>query len=1463
MNTMEMKKKYLGIALFMIGTLPMSSQVSSDNEDGVNKIDVRQLPMDFVPGQVLVKFKDTNRVKVRNAQGRPISTSVDKLTEMLQKYGTVEMEMLLPNENPNRELARGRAFNGETIQERDLSQLYCLKLSAVHQYETLQVIEELNTLDEVEYAEPNYRVYIMGEDYIAEKCGDNFMFNQQWYLEEYGVTTLWNKPIINPQRPVIAIIDTGVDTTHPDLKDNCIGGYDFVNDTPDVIDDNMHGTHVAGIAAACNNEIGIVGANPKALIMPVKVLNSSGVGDNATVLRGVTYAVEHGAKILNLSLGGYGYSKAAADVYRNASLKAVIVAAAGNDGKCLYATHEGTLKHGIQPAPCFPGAYSFVLGVQATNREGELASFSNYDDDGPLFSCEASLEEPDGFNYELKAPGTEIFSTLPNGNYGELQGTSMASPLVAGSISALMMVKNYVSQEQLWAEMLLTINVAEAFELKELPTKLDVMRIMLRERKEFSDETEEAYIGNNEVKAGETVSIYPVVRCTLGEANNIKLKLGVDENEDPNSVQILTGEADFGWHLDAMGKGVSKNPLIFRIPENIADSRHIRMKITVSCENQEGSNHRSFTFIANNMETISGLLSENTTLHSGHTYYVENDLLVDEGVTLTIEPGTRLEFAKEKSLVSKGKLVAKGTPEKPIVLTSHHAGEKWRSFVTRKKTGEKLETGLYTNSDRSLFTLSRTESTPILLSECFREYRFFDTSDGFERKTFNLEDYIKGWDTYNSLLGNVHGDESLLSDPNFLTPAVLRMLGDYNEYLEKYGTVERTETNTVYFSVTAELLRWETYSDLGDTIAYCRIENCEMHRARDEYDFPYMENCLMKECRFPNSGGSSLDGKYSIAIKGVRNVVTECDDDSGGSHTDGKYWNIINNNGSTIHNDGPTPLYSSLIECNYFNNPAIFYDFGGNSKYHGHEYWLRTKATVPMVDHAYYPSYLGTSREDIVRPHIYELGNAPDGVWGTIDLSNMRKEPVREAHGIVWKVLVNGKDAQDEHEDLAPLGVGRHRFDVYFNRPMNKAVEPKISFGVRDPWTQNGVDENGSWNAEGTIYTAYVTVTGKTKSDGINRIYVRGAEDDEFFPCPYEKSRFNINVQTAGSMATGFAAEASVGRVNLTWNNENNDFEDAMGFNVYRYSNDVKKTIPGHYDDNWHWIGPVEIPDTIRINKDILSIETCEYTDYDVIPNHTYYYLYKVLSTDLKEYDLSNIVAATPLTATIGDANGSGDIDVVDVITTVNYAVGLKPNPFIFDAADVNADKNIDVLDVIGIVQKVLNPNSASATSLQEHHAVYSVEDGILYVESPVALGGVQVQIYGTSRLNEKGQMVNDQYVTTSDLDGFEKASAWLSDEDYLLIAYSLTGKTMAAGRHALLDIGDAEISQLRLCDANGHNVKVVAGQGTTNIETMGSRVMRQKGVYDLQGRKLSNLRSPFSTLKKGVYIIDGKKVVK
>ena len=485
--------------------------------------------------------------------------------------------------------------------------------------------------------------------------------------------------------------------------------------------------------------------------------------------------------------------------------------------------------------------------------------------------------------------------------------------------------------------------------------------------------------------------------------------------------------------------------------------------------------------------------------------------------------------------------------------------------------------------------------------------------------------------------------------------------------------------------------------------------------------------------------------------------------------------------------------------------------------------------------------YLGSSRESIFRNYFWEIGNSEgdNETFAYLNTDNILLSPDIEAHGIVWKVVVNGYDAQDEYEQLPPLGVGKHKFEVYFNRPMNKEVAPQISFGVRDPWTQHAVAEEGDgsgWNAEGTIYTAYFTITGKTKSDGINRIYVYGAEDNEFFEIPYEKTRFNINIQAAGSLATGFTGEAGLGKVTLTWNNENNDFTDAMGFNVYRYTLDSNN----------------EPANLTRLNQEILDIEATEYIDYEVTPGETYYYYYNVLSTDLQEYDQSNTVAVTPETATLGDANGSGEVDVADVITTVNYAAGMEPRPFIFEAADMNTDQLIDILDVIGIIQKILNP-MATAPAMIENVATYTIEDGVVYVDSPVALAGVQVQL-----VTEEGQT----FTVAPDLDGFEHTSAWLSDEDYLFMAYNMSGKTLPAGKHALLRIGDAKIASIRLANAAGGNVTAVEG-GTTTIGQTLTNASTIMGIYNLHGQRVAVSADQLQQLPKGVYIVDGKKVIK
>lgn len=1439
---MKMIHYLLGaVLLSVIFTGDIKAQVSNENEDGVYKIDSRHAN-DYVPGQVLFKLKDGQQARVRRAAGRVQSAGISSLDAVLKEFAVQDMEQLLPEAKVAGTPRRAKAYNGDIIVERDLTQLYRVVLPEEKADKTFEMIEQLKALDEVEYAEPNYKVYIMADDNIAADYSSNPMVNEQWYLDAYGVKELWNKPIINKTRPVIAIIDTGVDITHPDLKDNIwtnqaeadgqddydndrngfkndIHGWDFINNTGKMRDYNKHGTHVAGIAAAANNGVGIVGANPRALIMPITVLPSDGVGNIYTLIKGIDYATQNGATVINMSLATYGYSIALRESLEKAYQSAVIVAGAGNDGKCIYASHYPNQHQIPVPAPAFPAAFSFVLGVQATTIGGGLAGFSNYDDDGPTTSCESTAQDPDGFNYELKAPGTKILSCIPGGSYKELQGTSMATPLAAGAISALMMVKQYDSQEILWGDLLHTNNIAEAYNVTERPAELDIIRIEFSNRNEQMDDGTKYY----DVNVGETISIYPTIRTSFGSASNIKLKL-----EAPSGVEVITNETDFGYNLDVFGKMTSKNPLVMKIPDEMPNASEIKMTIQATCKESDQTFSNAFTLRVANMYTLKGMLTEDMTLTPDHVFYVPGKFGVGEGVTLTIKPGTRLEFAKDAGLYGFGTLNIKGTPDAPIIMTAYDKTKPWMGIYSHAPSGRhEYGSVFYTNNDTTLFTLLSTKETPIEISHISQLF-YYDTEDN-KPKTLYFNDYFNNW-TDNNYSLDMTSKEKLLTDPNFLTPTMLKVLDDWKKYYQKYPTQQTDKMkNGTYVSVVFP--SWFMYTNPTDTIAYCRIDGFYNSDGDWNYTNPRYSDCII----YPSPS-------YIVYphIYGERNVFAGIDSKVVIRNINTNHSNFINNTlyePALILDHREYSNFSVFLgESNFFNN--IFIDPNTKKPF-------MLEVLSPKLENAKLePSpYFGTAREDILRPLIYEHGNTDDytaiskpTTYATLDLSNMQKEPSKEAHGIVWKVVVNGKDAQDEQEDLLPLGVGKHKFEVYFNRPMNKMVIPQIFFGVVAPYTQHSVSEDGCWNDEGTIYTAYVTIDGKTQSDGMNRIYVRGAEDNEFFPCPYEATRFNIMVQVASSMASGFQADAGLGCVNLTWNNENNDFEDAMGFNVYRYTQ-----------------GENGINDTIRINEETLDISATSYIDDNVKPGQTYYYYYKVLSTALKEYDVSNVVAATPLTATRGDANGSGTVDVADVVTTVNYVTGLQPKPFVFDAADMNADKLINIFDVVGIIRGILDPSLLSTASLNDEPAIYSVENGVLYVESPVSLGGVQVQ------LTIDGRGKKEEVRVADDLDGFEQASAWLSDNDYLFLAYSMNGKTLCPGKHALLHIGDAEISSLRLSDTIGKNVNVSNGDGTTSIDRMGKHVMNINGVYDLQGRKLS----PLTPLKNGIYIINGKKVVK
>ncbi len=265
---------------------------------------------------------------------------------------------------------------------------------SVSEGQELAVIAALRQNPLVEYAEPNYIVR-------AVLTPNDPYFSYQWGLTRIGAPQAWDVTTGSSDL-IIAIVDSGIDLDHPDLSGKIIWGYDYVNGdwVPD--DDHGHGTHVAGIAAAkTNNSTGVAGVSWGARLMALKVLDAGGNGTYANVASAVTYAANHGAKIINLSLGGDYDSQTLheAVIYAH-NAGCVIVAATGNNG-------NGSV--------LYPARYAEAFAVAATDSNDQRAWFSNY---GP--------------EVDVAAPGVSIYSTYRGGGYTYMNGTSMAAPHVAG-----------------------------------------------------------------------------------------------------------------------------------------------------------------------------------------------------------------------------------------------------------------------------------------------------------------------------------------------------------------------------------------------------------------------------------------------------------------------------------------------------------------------------------------------------------------------------------------------------------------------------------------------------------------------------------------------------------------------------------------------------------------------------------------------------------------------------------------------------------------------------------------------------------------------------------------------------------------------------------------------------------------------------------------------------------------------
>ncbi len=332
------------------------------------------------------------------------------------------------------------------------------------------VVAQYQALPEVEYAETNSEIVLDHEDRGRKHVhADDELFSRQWGLANAGENGGLAGADISAMRAwsvtrgsdqvVVAVIDSGVDYTHPDLtkniwtrpeiikayEDDDLGavddqhGFNVVDDDGDPMDENGHGTHCAGIIGAeGGNEIGIAGVNWNVKIMPLRFMDGDGAGTTKDAIEAINYVIDRkragvNVRIISASWGSNTRSRALEDVIRKAYDEGILfVAAAGN----ASSDNDET--------PHYPSSYNLgnILSVAATNRNDQLASFSNY-----------------GANsVHVAAPGEEILSTWLEHGFTEKKGTSMATPFVAG-VAALILSQNpKMSVDDLRAKLLKSVD---------------------------------------------------------------------------------------------------------------------------------------------------------------------------------------------------------------------------------------------------------------------------------------------------------------------------------------------------------------------------------------------------------------------------------------------------------------------------------------------------------------------------------------------------------------------------------------------------------------------------------------------------------------------------------------------------------------------------------------------------------------------------------------------------------------------------------------------------------------------------------------------------------------------------------------------------------------------------------------------------------------------------------------------
>ena len=564
---------------------------------------------------------------------------------------------------------------------------YEVKLSTSESTEeAVSYLSNLNLFEKVDFD------YVMTCDAIDDSVdisGNAYEPNPAWF-KTMAVQEAWKSMKTDGLNPggdssvIVAVIDTGVDYNHVDLRNNIwinsaeipdngidddgngyiddVYGWDFVGDDNDPMDDNGHGTHCAGIIAAENNKIGTVGIAYNCKIMCLKASSSSGYLNNSDIAEAIQYAYMNGASIISMSFGGEFLSVAVSEALENAYNQCVLVAAAGNDSKCNEAgcpVHEPSNKVSVT----YPASLNYVIGVMSCDNHGKISGFSNFDH--YLYNSR---------EYDCYAPGEHIASTFPGNRYASLSGTSMATPQVA-AIAAL--VRSKYQDREIYSNKFITAQLVRGdgyyccinadVALNDFPTpKINgINNYYIFDNVEFDPSHNN---GNGIIESGETIHVGIELMNRGGKATDVTVSLDTtrDEGIVVPYINILSSDIcyseigtysirDAGLIYDGNNNVVDvENPIIVKIADNTPNDYlsviHTNINYSNGLNANDSTNYTAsydIEFRISNGYILPMIISEDVTFTSNRRYIIANDVNISSGVNVTFEEGCEVQFYVE------------------------------------------------------------------------------------------------------------------------------------------------------------------------------------------------------------------------------------------------------------------------------------------------------------------------------------------------------------------------------------------------------------------------------------------------------------------------------------------------------------------------------------------------------------------------------------------------------------------------------------------------------------------------------------------------------------------------------------------------------------------------------------------------------------------------------------------------